>query len=134
MDKTSIGQASKASGASVKMIRHYEQLGLLRKPARSFGNYRLYGPEDVHTLRFIKRARSLGFSMAEIKELLGLWHNKGRSSAAVKRIAGSHISELRRKLVELQSMVKTLEHLTHHCHGDHRPECPILDELAGEGK
>jgi MerR family transcriptional regulator, copper efflux regulator len=130
MEKTSIGQAAKASGASVKMIRHYETLGLLRKPARSFGNYRLYGPEEVHTLRFIKRARLLGFSMAEIKELVGLWRNKFRSSAAVKRIAGRHLEDLNRRIEELKSMAATLEHLIHHCHGDDRPSCPILEDLA----
>ena len=130
MDKTPIGQAAKESGASIKMIRHYEALGLLRKPARSFGNYRLYGPEDVHTLRFIKRARALGFSMPQIKELLGLWRNKARSSASVKKVAGKHLEELHRKIDELKSMASTLEHLIHHCHGDDRPACPILEDLA----
>jgi DNA-binding transcriptional MerR regulator len=84
----------------------------------------------VHTLRFIRRARDLGFSTEEIKELLGLWRNKSRSSAAVKRIAGKHIEDLKLKIAELESMVQTLEHLIKHCHGDHRPECPILDDLA----
>jgi Cu(I)-responsive transcriptional regulator len=125
-----IGQASKASGVSVKMVRHYESVGLLPKAARSEGNYRLYGLNDVHLLRFIKRARTLGFSMDDIKELVGLWKNKSRSSAAVKKIAGKHVEALKQKVAELQSMIGTLEHLTHHCHGDHRPECPILDDLA----
>jgi MerR family copper efflux transcriptional regulator len=125
-----IGRASKASGVSVKMIRHYEAIGLLPKVARTLANYRVYTPNDVHVLRFVRRARDLGFSMDEIKELLGLWRNKSRSSAAVKKIAGKHIDDLKLKIAELQSMVQTLEHLTKHCHGDHRPECPILDDLA----
>ena len=125
-----IGQASKASGVSVKMVRHYEAVGLLPRAARSFGNYRLYGESDVHTLRFIKRARALGFSMPEVKELVGLWQNKSRSSAAVKKIAGTHLEALHLKIAELKSIAVTLEHLVHHCHGDHRPDCPILDDLA----
>jgi Cu(I)-responsive transcriptional regulator len=125
-----IGRASSASGVSVKMIRHYEAIGLLPKVARTLANYRVYTLNDVHVLRFIRRARDLGFSMDEIKELLGLWRNKSRSSAAVKRIAAKHIEDLKLKIAELESMVQTLEHLTKHCHGDHRPECPILDDLA----
>ena len=125
-----IGQASKASGVSVKMIRHYEEIGLMPKVARSFGNYRVYAQNDVHVLRFIRRARGLGFSTPEIKDLLGLWRNRSRSSEAVKRIAGRHIAELKSKIGELNAMVQTLEHLARHCHGDHRPECPILDDLA----
>jgi Cu(I)-responsive transcriptional regulator len=125
-----IGRAAKESGVSIKMIRHYEAIGLLPPPARTLANYRVYGPNDVHVLRFIKRARTLGFSMEDIKELVGLWKNKSRSSAAVKRVAGKHLEELKRKIAELQSMAATLEHLTKHCHGDHRPECPILEDLA----
>ena len=125
-----IGRASNASGVSVKMIRHYEAIGLLPKVARTLANYRVYTLNDVHVLRFIRRARDLGFSMDEIKELLGLWRNKSRSSAAVKRIAASHIEDLKLKIAALESMVQMLEHLTKHCHGDHRPECPILDDLA----
>jgi MerR family transcriptional regulator, copper efflux regulator len=125
-----IGRASKASGVSVKMIRHYEAIGLLPKVARTAANYRVYAPNDVHELRFIRRARALGFSVDEIQELLGLWRNKSRSSAAVKKIAARHIDDLKLKIAELQSMVHTLEHLTTHCHGDDRPECPILDDLA----
>jgi Cu(I)-responsive transcriptional regulator len=128
-----IGRAAKESGVSVKMIRHYEAIGLLPPPARTLANYRVYGANEVHMLRFIKRARTLGFSMDDIKELVGLWKDKARSSAAVKKIAGRHLEELRHKIAELRSMAATLEHLTKHCHGDQRPECPILEDLAKEG-
>jgi Cu(I)-responsive transcriptional regulator len=124
-----IGQAAAASGVSAKMIRHYEDIGLTKAPGRTASNYRTYSDSDVHVLRFVRHARALGFGMADIKELVGLWQNKSRPSASVKRIAGKHVEELRRKIAELQAMVRTLEHLTKHCHGDHRPECPILDEL-----
>lgn len=125
-----IGQASAASGVTAKMIRHYEDTGIIRPARRTEANYRAYTESDVHVLRFIKRARMLGFGVADIKQLLGLWQNKSRSSAVVKRIAREHIEELERKIAELQSMVRTLEHLAQHCHGDQRPECPILEELA----
>ena len=125
-----IGRASKASGVSVKMIRHYEAIGLLPKVARTFANYRVYRDSDVHTLRFIRRARALGFSMADIQELVGLWQNTSRSSASVKKIAGKHVDELNRKIAELKAMADTLQHLTKHCHGDHRPDCPILEDLS----
>lgn len=125
-----IGRAARESGVSIKMIRHYEAIGLLPPPARTLANYRVYGPNDVHMLRFIRRARTLGFSMDDIKELVGLWKNKSRSSASVKKIAGKHVDGLKRKIAELKTMVDTLEHLSHHCHGDHRPECPILEDLA----
>ena len=125
-----IGQAAAASGVSAKMIRHYEANGLVRAARRTASNYRSYSDSDVHVLRFIKRARTLGFSMADIKTLLGLWQDKSRSSSAVKRVARAHVEELERKIADLQSMVRTLEHLVQHCHGDHRPECPIIEELA----
>jgi len=125
-----IGQAAASSGVSAKMIRHYEEIGLTRAPGRTASNYRTYSDNDVHVLRFIKRSRALGFGVPDIKALLGLWQNKARPSASVKRIARKHIDELQRKIGELESMVRTLEHLERHCHGDHRPECPILDELA----
>lgn len=128
-----IGQASRSSGVSVKMIRHYEAIGLLPKVARTLANYRVYSANDVHVLRFIRRARDLGFSMEEIRELLGLWRNKSRSSAAVKQIASRHVQDLKAKIEELQAMARTLEHLTRHCHGDQRPECPILEDLARPG-
>jgi MerR family transcriptional regulator, copper efflux regulator len=125
-----IGRAAKVSGVSVKMIRHYETIGLLPKPARTAANYRVYDANDVHTLRFIKRARTLGFSIDDIKELVGLWKNRSRSSASVKKIARKHIDGLKRKIADLKTMVDTLEHLSQHCHGDHRPACPILEDLA----
>ena len=124
-----IGQAAAASGVSAKMIRHYEEIGLTRAPARTASNYRTYSESEVHVLRFIRHARALGFGMADIKELVGLWQNRARSSAAVKRVAGKHLADLERKIAELQAMARTLQHLTRHCHGDHRPECPILEEL-----
>ena len=130
MAMMNIGNASRASGVSVKMVRHYESIGILPKAARTEGNYRLYGPSEVHTLRFIKRARDLGFSMENIRELVGLWQSRSRRSASVKKLVEGHVEGLKRKIAELESMVKTLEHLAHHCHGDHRPECPILDDLA----
>ena len=128
-----IGDAARASGASAKMIRHYETLGLLKRTRRSLGGYRLYDDTDVHTLRFIRRARDLGFSMADITRLLGLWQDRRRASAAVRRIAQAHISDLDRRIAEMQDLRRTLEHLVHHCHGDQRPECPILDDLADTG-
>ena len=129
-----IGKAAKESGVSVKMIRHYEALGLLKGVPRTEWNYRMYGENEVHTLRFIKRARNLGFSIEDIRTLLSLWQNKSRPSAAVKKIAGAHAANLELKIREMQSMVSTLRHLTHHCHGDQRPDCPILEDLAGERK
>jgi Cu(I)-responsive transcriptional regulator len=125
-----IGHAAKESGVSVKMVRHYESIGLLPTIARTSANYRIYSGNDVHRLRFIRRARALGFSIAEIKELLNLWSNKSRPSALVKKIAGKHIDELKAKIAELKAMVDSLEHLTSHCHGDSRPECPILEDLG----
>lgn len=129
-----IGRAAKASGVSVKMVRHYEAIGLLKKVARTYANYRVYTMNDVHTLRFIKRARTLGFAIDDIRELLALWQNKSRSSAAVKKIAGGHMEVLKTRIAEMQGMVATLQHLTHNCHGDHRPDCPILEDLAGARK
>ena len=128
-----IGDAARASGASAKMIRHYETLGLLKRTRRSLGGYRLYDDADVHTLRFIRRARDLGFSMADITRLLGLWQDRRRASAAVRRIAQAHIDDLDRRIAEMQDLRRTLEHLVHHCSGDQRPECPILDDLADSG-
>jgi len=126
-----IGEAAKASGVSAKMIRYYEDIELVQPAAREANRYRVYGDADVHTLRFIKRARDLGFSVEQIRRLVGLWRDEKRSSADVKKIALAHIAELKQKIVELQSMAAALEHLAAHCHGDHRPECPILDDLGG---
>ena len=125
-----IGQAAAASAVSAKMIRHYEQLGLLPKAPRTDAGYRQYDDTSVHTLRFIRRARDLGFSMKEIAALLALWRNRRRASAEVKRIALAHAGDLQRRIDEMQAMQRTLEHLAHCCHGDERPECPILDDLA----
>jgi Cu(I)-responsive transcriptional regulator len=126
----SIGRAAELSGVTSKMIRHYESLELIPKAARTLGDYRVYTATDVHTLRFVRRARTLGFSMAEIGELLNLWRNKRRASAEVKRLALHHIAELDSKIEELQSMRSALAELAEHCHGDERPECPILDDLG----
>ena len=126
-----IGQAARASGVSAKMVRHYEALGLLGQVARTESGYRQYTAADVHALRFIRRARDLGFSMAEIAGLLSLWHDRARASADVKRIAAQHVAELEQRIAALQDMRRTLQHLLQHCHGDERPDCPILDELAG---
>ena len=127
-----IGQASSASGVSAKMIRYYESIGLIRAPSRTESNYRVYGSDEVHVLRFIKRARTLGFSVEETATLLSLWQDKSRASAEVKDIATGHIAALETKINELQGMVNTLTHLAHCCGGDNRPDCPILDDLAGE--
>jgi MerR family copper efflux transcriptional regulator len=126
-----IGQAAKSSAVSAKMIRHYESIGLLPKAHRTDAGYRLYDETDVHTLRFIQRARSLGFPLETIRTLLALWRNRRRSSAQVKDLAQRHVAELERKIAEMQAMVRTLKHLAHNCHGDERPDCPILDDLAG---
>ena len=125
-----IGEAAKRSGVSAKMIRHYESLRLLKKARRTESGYRVYDDKDVHTLRFIRRARDLGFAMTEIERLLGLWQDRHRASAEVRRVAQAHITALDQKIQELQSMKRTLETLVQHCHGDSRPDCPILDDLA----
>ena len=125
-----IGEAAARSGVSAKMIRHYETLSLLPKVGRTASGYRQYGPREVHTLRFVRRARELGFSMVEIAALLKLWQNRRRASADVKRIALSHVADLDRRMTEMAAMKRTLESLAACCHGDDRPDCPILDELA----
>ena len=131
-DALSIGAASKASGVSAKMIRHYESIGLLPAAQRSNGNYRLYGRQDVHNLRFIHRARSLGFPLETIRELLALWRNRQRSSSQVKKLALTHVATLEAKIAEMQEMAAALKHLAQNCHGDERPDCPILEGLASE--
>ena len=125
-----IGEAARLSGVSAKMVRHYESLGLLPQVSRTEAGYRQYGPAEVHTLRFIRRARELGFSMPEIAGLLKLWQNRRRASADVKRIAQAHVADLDRRIAEMTSMRRTLETLMDCCQGDERPDCPILDELA----
>ena len=130
MRSLNIGEAAKASGVSAKMIRHYEEVGLMPPARRSESGYRLYSDAEVHTLRFIRHARDLGFSIAQIGELVGLWQNRRRPSRLVKSLAEAHVRELERKVQELLAMKATLEHLVHCCHGDERPDCPILDTLA----
>ncbi len=125
-----IGEAAKASGVTAKMIRHYESVGMLPAARRTEAGYRQYGEADVQTLRFIRHSRDLGFSLPEIAELLGLWRNRKRSSRQVRELARAHLRELDEKLRELHAMKATLEHLVHCCHGDERPECPIIDTLA----
>lgn len=127
-----IGQAAEASGVSAKMIRHYEEIRLIPKVARTQAGYRLYRQADVHILRFVRRARGLGFSMKEIKTLLGLWDNRRRASADVKRLAMKHVEELDSRIAEMQAVRRTLAQLAEDCHGDNRPECPILDDLGGK--
>ena len=127
-----IGQAAELTGVSAKMIRHYEDIGLIAPPPRTFTNYRLYVDPELHRLRFIKRARTLGFSMERIRTLLALWDDPHRASAEVKQLARTHAAELGTKIGELQAMQRTLETLARQCHGDGRPTCPILDDLAND--
>jgi Cu(I)-responsive transcriptional regulator len=124
-----IGQAAKASGISAKMIRYYESKGLISTAGRTPAGYRFYRDRDVHTLRFIRRARDLGFAMENIAELLSLWRDRTRRSADVKRMALGHIASLKRRIAEMESMANTLETLGACCAGDHRPECPILADI-----
>jgi len=128
-----IGQAAKNSGLSAKMIRYYESIGLLKAAHRSDSGYRLYGPEDLHTLAFIKRSRDLGFSLEEVAKLLTLWQDRQRASSDVKALAREHITALDQKICELASLRDTLQELVEHCQGDHRPDCPILKDLASGG-
>ena len=125
-----IGQAAAAAGVSERMIRHYEKIGLIAAAARRDSGYRDYDGRDVHTLRFIGRARDLGFPLEEIRTLLALWNDRERSSADVKSLALARAAELKRKARELDSMRRALEHLADSCHGDQRPDCPIIDDLA----
>lgn len=126
-----IGMASRMSGVTAKMIRHYETLGLLPAVGRTDSGYRQYSEADVHTLRFIKRSRELGFPMSDIGELVGLWRNRRRASANVKRIAQKHAHELAQRISAMQAMQRTLDGLIYCCQGDERPDCPILDDLSG---
>ena len=132
MEIMNIGQAAKLSGVSAKMIRHYEQVGLVPAPARTDSGYRQYSEREVHTLQVIRHARDLGFSIPQIGELVGLWQNRRRPSRSVKSLAEAHIRALDEKAQELLAMKATLEHLVHCCNGDDRPECPILESLSAE--
>ena len=127
-----IGELAKSSGVNAKLIRHYESIGLIPKASRTEGNYREYSQNDIQFLRFIKRGRSLGFSMKEIKKLISLWRNKSRSSREVKALAAAHIEVLEGKITEMQEVVNNLKKLSKNCHGDYRPDCPILTELEGD--
>jgi len=125
-----IGEAAQASGVSAKMIRHYESIGLIRESSRTLAGYRQYHERDDHLLSFIRRARDLGFSLDQIRQLLSLWDDPERASADVKRLAAAHIADLDARIASLTEMRSTLVTLTHACHGDHRPDCPILRGLA----
>jgi MerR family copper efflux transcriptional regulator len=124
-----IGQAAAATGVSAKMVRHYESIGLLPAAARTEAGYRQYTERDVNMLRFISHSRDLGFSLEQIRELLDLWQNRRRSSRQVKALAEAHIAQIDQKLSELEGVRATLAHLVHCCHGDDRPDCPIIDTL-----
>jgi Cu(I)-responsive transcriptional regulator len=133
MNLVTIKEASTSTGVSAKMIRHYESIGLIAAPARTENRYRHYSESEVHELGFIRRARDLGFSIEDIRHLLTLWRDRGRPSAEVKAIALRHIAELDAKAASLAAMSRTLKHLAANCHGDGRPDCPILDALDGPG-
>lgn len=128
-DGMNIGEAAEKAGVTPKMVRHYESLGLLPKVRRTDSGYRVYGESEVHTLRFIKRSRDLGFSIPVIGELVKLWQDRRRPSASVKKVASTHLADLDRKIKQLEAMRKTLGHLIDSCHGDDRPDCPILGDL-----
>jgi len=125
-----IGEAARASGVTAKMIRYYESVGLLNPVGRTSSGYRMYGDQEVHALRFVRQARRLGFLVEDIRKLLALWQDRSRASAEVKSIALEHVAELDRRIAELTEMRDTLSHLAAHCHGDTRPDCPILDNLS----
>jgi MerR family copper efflux transcriptional regulator len=134
MTLLNIGETAKASGVSAKMIRHYEKVGLFPEALRTEAGYRQYTQQEVSTLRFIRQSRDLGFSIDQIRELLGLWQDKRRPSRQVKALAQAHLQELDAKLQELTAMKATLAHLVNHCHGDDRPDCPIVETLADEDR
>ncbi|MEI2417556.1 Cu(I)-responsive transcriptional regulator [Orrella sp. JC864] len=128
-----IGKAAALSGVSAKMIRYYEKIGLIEPPERNAAGYRIYADRHVHTLRFVQRARELGFSVAQMQALLALWQDRGRASADVKRLALAHVQALEAKARALTQMAGTLRHLAEHCHGNQRPECPIIEALEQGG-
>ena len=125
-----ISEAAAAAGVSPKMVRHYESIGLIPKAERTEAGYRAYRPADIQQLRFIRRARAVGFSIAEIRQLLSLWQDRNRPARDVHQLASAHLDDLQRRIREMQEIAATLGHLLEHCHGDDRPECPILDSLA----
>ena len=129
-----IGQASRATGVSTKMIRYYETVGLIRPADRTDSNYRDFGERDINDLRFIRRARNLGFSVAEIGQLLALWRDGERPSREVKAVAEKHIADLDARIAEMRAMADSLRHLATCCAGDDRPDCPILGDLAASGR
>jgi len=133
MTTMNIGEAARASGVSAKMIRHYEQVGLFPGPPRTEAGYRQYGDKEVHTLRFIRHARDLGFSIEQIGQLLALWQDRARPSREVKGLAQAHIDALEQKLQDIEAMKSTLQRLVRCCRGDERPDCPIIDTLAHDG-
>lgn len=126
-----IGEAAAVSGVTAKMIRHYESMRLIPTASRTLSGYRMYSEQDVYNLRFIRHARSLGFSIRQIADLLDLWRDRSRTSSQVKALAQTHIAELEQKIAEMQVMKDELQCLVQGCHGDQRPECPIIDRLAG---
>ena len=125
-----IGKLAKASGVSAKMIRYYESIDLLPAAERTESNYRVYDEKDIHCLRFIHRARKLGFPLEQIRVLMALWQDQKRSSREVKQLALDHVTDLQARIAEMQSMVNLLQKLAHQCQGNDRPDCPILEELA----
>lgn len=125
-----IGEAAKISGVNAKLIRHYESIGIIPKASRSEAGYRKYSDNDVHILTFVRRSRSMGFSMKEIKKLVSLWRNRSRASSEVKSMTLSHIKSIEEKITDLQAIRSTLMKLANHCHGDDRPTCPILEDLS----
>jgi Cu(I)-responsive transcriptional regulator len=127
-----IGEAARASGVSAKMIRYYEETGLIPPAGRTGAGYRTYGPREVQILRFVRRARDLGFPMEKVADLLALWRDRSRASADVKHLAEAQVQALDARIREMQEMKATLQHLVHSCAGDQRPDCPILDDLGGE--
>ena len=125
-----IGTVAKRTGVPARTIRYYESIGVMPPASRSENGYRAYTSRDMETLRFIQRARNLGFSIKDVADLLALWRDTSRASADVKSVAMRHIEQVERRIAELESIRRTLMDLTHRCHGDDRPDCPILDDLA----